>query len=47
MSRALEAMTLYSVSETEFGIWLFGVHCLSASKVSQACEGPENLRIFG
>lgn len=46
MSRALEAMTLYSASETEFGVWVFGVHCLSASKVNQVHEGPGDLRIW-
>lgn len=40
MSGALEVMTLYYVNQTEFGVWVFGVHYLSANKVSQACEGP-------
>lgn len=40
MSGALEVMTLYYANQTEFGVWVFGVHYLSANKVSQACEGP-------
>lgn len=27
MSRALEVMTLYSVSQTEFGFWVFMYSC--------------------
>ena len=47
MSRALEAMTSCSASETAFGVWVFGAHCLLANTVSQAREGPRDLRVFG
>lgn len=43
---ALVVMTLDSTSQTEFGVWVFSVRCLLANKVNQACEGPENMRVF-
>lgn len=46
MIRALEVMTLYSTSQTEFGIWVFSVHCLLPNKVNPSCEGPTNMRVF-
>lgn len=46
MSKALEVMTLYSTSQTEFGIWVFSVHYLLPNKVNQSCEGPANMSVY-
>lgn len=46
MSRPLEVTILFSASQTEFEVWVFGVHCLLADKVNKACKGPGNLRVF-
>lgn len=46
MSRALEVTILSSASQTEFGVWVFGIHCLLANKVNRAYEGPGILRVF-